>query len=134
MLSIEELEAIRKSHDNCMSVPVGALINSHIEANQRVVTLARATGDEIPRLPDVVYLAWPNPEKAQFERKSRPSENPALGVAVFVTELEALRFANDADVNYRVTCAPFGMTINQAKYNKDALLDDGADTEKKEPF
>lgn len=89
----------------------------------------------IPRLPDVVYLAWPNPEKAQFERKSRPSENPALGVAVFVTELEALRFANDADVNYRVTCAPFGLTINQAKYDRDAQLVGLVDaTEKKEPF
>lgn len=90
--------------------------------------------DEIPRLPDVVYLAWPNPEKAQFERKSRPSENPALGVAVFVTELEALRFANDADVNYRVTCAPFGLTINQAKYDRDAQLVGLVDAEKKEPF
>lgn len=88
----------------------------------------------IPRLPDVVYLAWPDPEKVTFERRSKPAENPALGVAVFVSELEALRFANESDTHYRVTCAPFGMTINQARYDRNALLGPVDATEKKEPF
>lgn len=90
--------------------------------------------DESPRLPDVVYLAWPDPEKVTFERRSKPAENPALGVAVFVSELEALRFANESDIHYRVTCAPFGMTINQARYDRNALLGPVDTTEKKEPF
>lgn len=90
--------------------------------------------DESPRLPDVVYLAWPDPEKVTFERRSKPAENPALGVAVFVSELEALRFANESDIHYRVTCAPFGMTINQARYDRNALLGPVDATEKKEPF
>lgn len=88
----------------------------------------------VPQLPDVVYLAWPDPEKVTFERRSKPAENPALGVAVFVTELEALRFANESDTHYRVTCAPFGMTINQARYDRNALLGPVDATEKKEPF
>ena len=90
--------------------------------------------DESPRLPDVVYLAWPDPEKVTFERKSKPAENPALGVAVFVSELEALRFANESDIHYRVTCAPFGMTINQARYDRNALLGPVDATEIMEPF
>lgn len=132
LLQIEGLEA-KENDDTKLSDEVVSLsyylskeLGESVDdsENETLTDTVRRLLHRIPGLPDVVYLAWPNPEKAQFERKSRPSENPALGVAVFVTELEALRFANDADVNYRVTCAPFGMTINQAKYNKDALLDD----------
>ncbi|WGH21901.1 hypothetical protein SEA_TROGGLEHUMPER_16 [Rhodococcus phage Trogglehumper] len=177
-MDLEELKRLRSNHDDGLVVAVGALINSHIEANERLVGdidtvndakrlsdevvslayyLAKQLGEHvddsgeetltdtvqrliqrqlsvIPRLPDVVYLAWPDPEKVTFERKSKPVENPALGVAVFVSELEALRFANESDTHYRVTCAPFGMTVNQARYDRNALLGPVEATEKKEPF
>lgn len=140
MMGIDQLEKMQALHENGLQVSVVAdvrdLIASHIETIQ-ALNKART---EIKRLEsldvtDVVYLAWPNPEKAQFERRSRPSANPALGVAVFTEELAALRFANDSDAHYRVTRAPFGMTINQARY--DAKVDSTVDpdpTEIMEPF
>lgn len=146
---IARLEKDEENDDKRLSDEVVSLsywlakeLGEHVDASDEetltdtVQRLIQRQLSVIPCLPDVVYLAWPNPEKAQFERRSSPSANPALGVAVFTEELAALRFANDSDAHYRVTCAPFGMTINQARYDRNALLGDCDPdaTEKKEPF
>lgn len=139
---IERNETDKRLSDEVVSLAyyLAKQLGEHVDdADEETLTdtvqrLIQRRLSAIPRLPDVVYLAWPDPEKVTFERKSKPAENPALGVAVFVSELEALRFANESDTHYRVTCAPFGMTINQARYDRNALLGPVDATEKKEPF
>lgn len=120
MMTLEELCKIRKDHEHGFDVPVGGLINSHIEAviaHQSIESVIRGN----PITAGVLWLAYPcPPATVNITRKSVAPANSALGVAVFADEMTALRFANDADEVYRVTEVKIGQTIKMARYEQQA--------------